>query len=285
MRLVKEPSFEHGLNFAAVEAKDEATLDRLITKINALGWKREWTTCCENCAYGWATAYAVRCDVYKDFTHDFKEAKAELVAELKRESQLKTKTPDVAPQSYIGTIGGVKNQFSSNDRRGHVSFDGEALYLFDEAIGTSVTFAADGKIKTGKITRINGKPTGSNDAVDYLSVDDDSETWINDEDVRVPVNWSVRLGEFELSPALDGFQGLKIQDAQPNKSYCGFTEVDEQNPNRLIQHLGRNVYIAHAIEKLERTPEPEESVTISYDDAGFGKVIPCEKLQAIAHCR
>lgn len=45
-----------------------------------------------------------------------------------------------------------------------------------------------------------------------------------------------------------------------------------------------NVFVAHEIEKLERTPEPEESVTISYDDVGFGKVSPREKLQAIAQC-
>lgn len=149
----------------------------------------------------------------------------------KLSEKFKAEAPGTAAlHSYIGTIAGVKTNYSSSDQRGHVSFDGEALYLFDEAIGTPVTFTADDKIKTGKIARINGKPTGSNDAVDYLSVADDSETWVNDEDVRVPVTWTVRLREFELSPALTGYQGLKIQDAQPNKSNCGFTEVDAQNP-------------------------------------------------------
>lgn len=80
MRLVKETSFERGLNFAGVEAKDEATLDRLIAKLKP-HWEREWTTCTEDCTYGWTTAFAVRCDDYKDFAHDFKVAKAEIKAE------------------------------------------------------------------------------------------------------------------------------------------------------------------------------------------------------------
>lgn len=285
MRLIKEKSFKYGLNDIAVEAKDEATLDRLVVKINSLGWKDEWGQCGQDCDYGFATNYAIRSTSFDDFNDSFKEAKAELAAEMKAEAQLKAKAPDAVSKPYIGTIGGVKTLYSSSDQRGHVSFDGEALYLFDEAIGTSITFAADGKIKTGKITRINCEPTGSNEAVNHLSVDDDTETWVNDEGVRVPVNWSVRLGEFELSPPMSGYQGLKIQNAQPNKSYCGFTEVDEQNPNRLIQHIGKNVYVAHAIEKLDRTPEPKESVTITYNDSGLGRVIPREKLQAIAHSR
>lgn len=85
MRIIKEHSFKHGLNFMAIEAKDEVTLDRLIAKINILGWKQEWTACVEDCDYGWATSYAVRCDVREDFIDSFKSAKAELKAEMQAE--------------------------------------------------------------------------------------------------------------------------------------------------------------------------------------------------------
>lgn len=78
MRIIKENSFKYGLNNVSVEAKDEATLDALIAKINVLGWKNAWTTCVEDCAYGWSTAYAVDCTLFEDFKQSFSEAKVAL---------------------------------------------------------------------------------------------------------------------------------------------------------------------------------------------------------------
>lgn len=87
MRIVKEKSFKYGLNDVDIEAKDESTLDRLVEKIIAKGWEREWTSHVQDCDYGFAATFAVRSDVFEDFNQSFKEAKVELIAELKKEKQ------------------------------------------------------------------------------------------------------------------------------------------------------------------------------------------------------
>lgn len=115
MRLVKASSFEYGLNYFAVEAKDEATLDRLIAKMNER-WKSEWTTCSEDCGYGdkigWSTSYAVRSTDADDFRDSFKKAKAELIAELKAEEVVSVEPKSIMAlqQEYADTV----NSCSSN---------------------------------------------------------------------------------------------------------------------------------------------------------------------------
>jgi len=91
MRIVKEKSFRYGQNDIAIEAKDETILDRLVAKINARGWKDEWGQCGQDCDYGFATNYGIRSTSFDDFNDSFKESKAELLAELKKESRLKAK--------------------------------------------------------------------------------------------------------------------------------------------------------------------------------------------------
>lgn len=95
MRIVKEHSFKRGLNNVDIEARDEATLDRLIDKINAAGWRNEWSMCGQDCDYGFASTYAIPCDEFKHFNAAYKKAKAELVAELNAEKLNEAEPPSV----------------------------------------------------------------------------------------------------------------------------------------------------------------------------------------------
>lgn len=82
MRIVKENSFKRGLNNIGVEARDEATLDLLVAKINALGWINEWTNSCVDCDYGFSTDYAIQCDEFDSFKTAYKQAKKQVLAEF-----------------------------------------------------------------------------------------------------------------------------------------------------------------------------------------------------------
>lgn len=84
--------------------------------------------------------------------------------------------------------------------RGFVTtFDGkQVLYLLDKAIGDRVSFKADGKQRTGKIIRIDGKTKNITNAVKNVSVLDETETFTNDEGDEVPISWTLHVSQFKL---------------------------------------------------------------------------------------
>lgn len=120
MRIVKEHSFKRGLNDIAVEAKDEATLDRLITKINAAGWEKEWSMCGQDCDYGYATEYAIPHDQFEHFNKAYKKAKAELIAEIKAEQVVLVEPTSIMAlqQEYSDTVNACSSNHAGRVRGG-----------------------------------------------------------------------------------------------------------------------------------------------------------------------
>jgi hypothetical protein len=82
-----------------------------------------------------------------------------------------------------------------------------------------------------------------------------------------------------LTPFVATTQQLSAAPAAPSKSYQGeiVAIVDD---TRIIQHVGKNTHVAHIADKLDHPPTLQDKVTITYDDKGFGKVVPREKSQS-----
>lgn len=82
-----------------------------------------------------------------------------------------------------------------------------------------------------------------------------------------------------LTPFVATHQQLSATPAAPSKSYQGeiVAIVDD---TRIIQHLGKKMHVSHIADKLDRALAQHDKVTITYDDQGFGKVVPREKSQS-----
>ena len=101
------------------------------------------------------------------------------------------KDPDPDSWAYRYKHGGVGK--SCITRNGQ-------MYLLADYIGERIRFKYEGKIHTGVIVRINGLPIDKLEGqiVTYISVDDDNETWENEEGKFVPVCYSLGPKDFEF---------------------------------------------------------------------------------------
>lgn len=82
-----------------------------------------------------------------------------------------------------------------------------------------------------------------------------------------------------LTPFVATPQQLSAAPAAPSKSYQGEI-VAIVNDTRIIQHLGKNMHVSHMADKLDRALALHDKATVTYDDQGFGKVVPREKSQS-----